>query len=56
VTTLGEEEEHDTDDEDGNNVEIPLSNVRSSVLEKVVQYCVHYSKEPSEFLVCWEDV
>ncbi|KAL7511166.1 hypothetical protein ACHAXN_008047, partial [Cyclotella atomus] len=46
VTTLGEEEEHDTDDEDGNNVEIPLSNVRSSVLEKVVQYCVHYSKEP----------
>jgi hypothetical protein len=54
VTTLGEEEEHDTDDENGNNaVEIPLSNVKSCVLKKVVEFCEHYKMEPSEL---WFDV
>lgn len=49
VTTLGEEEHEHTDDDD-NTVEIPLSNVKSSVLAKVVDYCKHYNVEPSESL------
>lgn len=49
VTTLGEEEHEHTDDDD-NTVEIPLSNVKSSVLAKVVDYCKHYNVEPSKSL------
>ena len=49
VTTLGEED-HDSDDED-TVVEIPLTNVKTDVLAKVVDYCNHYHTEPSEFEV-----
>jgi hypothetical protein len=46
VTTLGEED--DDDDDDDNMVEIPLPNVKSSVLAKVIEYCTHYNQDPSE--------
>lgn len=48
VTTMGEEE-HDDDDDDRHATDIPLSNVKSSVLAKVVDYCTHYKTEPSEY-------
>ena len=48
VTTLGEE---DDDDDDGEGiVEIPLPNVKSTVLAKVIEYCTHYKQEPSEYI------
>eukprot|EP00956_Cyclotella_meneghiniana_P002964 scaffold3602_cov66-Cyclotella_meneghiniana.AAC.1 len=47
VTTLGEEEQEHADD-DNDTVEIPLSNVKSSVLSKVVEYCKHYNVEPMQ--------
>jgi S-phase kinase-associated protein 1 len=50
VTTLGEEEHDRDDDDDENTVEIPLSNVKSNVLSKVVEYCTHYNEDPSELL------
>jgi hypothetical protein len=49
VTTLGEEDDDDNDDDDDDNmVEIPLPNVKSSVLAKVIEYCTHYNQDPSE--------
>ncbi len=51
MTTLGEEEDNDTDenDTDENMIEIPLPNVKSTVLAKVIEYCTHYKTvEPSE--------
>jgi S-phase kinase-associated protein 1 len=48
VTTLGEEDDDDYDDDDDNMVEIPLPNVKSSVLAKVIEYCTHYNQDPSE--------
>lgn len=48
VTTLGEEE-HDDDEDDRHATDIPLSNVKSSVLAKVVDYCNYYKTEPSEY-------
>ncbi|KAL3811493.1 hypothetical protein ACHAXA_004401 [Cyclostephanos tholiformis] len=41
VTTLGEED-IDEDDDDGGVVEIPLPNVKATVLAKVIEYCTHY--------------
>jgi S-phase kinase-associated protein 1 len=52
VTTLGEEEDEDDDDDDNHHnlvVEIPLPNVKTVVLAKVIEYCTHYTQiEPSE--------
>ncbi len=46
VTTLGEEDGDDDDDDD--TIEIPLPNVKSTVLAKVIEYCTHYKLvEPS---------
>ncbi|EJK45434.1 hypothetical protein THAOC_35953 [Thalassiosira oceanica] len=42
VTTLGDQEDDDDDGEDA--VEIPLPNVKSPVLEKVIEYCTHYKQ------------
>ena len=46
VTTLGE----DGDDDDGDDaIEIPLPNVKATVLAKVIEYCTHYKQvEQSE--------
>ena len=39
--------EFDTDDDDeGEKIEIPLPNVKSEVLRKVVEFCEHHLKEP----------
>ena len=47
ATTLGEED--DDDDEEHVVVEIPLPNVKTVVLAKVIEYCTHYTQiEPSE--------
>ena len=49
MTTLGDQEDDDDDDEGEGAVEIPLPNVKSPVLEKVIEYCTHYKQvEPSE--------
>ncbi len=51
MTTLGEEDDNDNDDNenDENTIEIPLPNVKSTVLAKVIEYCTHYKMvEPSE--------
>ena len=54
VTTLGEEDDDDNDDDDDDNmVEIPLPNVKSSVLAKVIEYCTHYNQDPSEWFCCY---
>ncbi len=47
LTTLGEEDDGGDDDED-DMIEIPLPNVKSVVLAKVIEYCTHYKLvEPS---------
>ena len=44
VTTLGEDEGASSDEPAGaSDVEIPLPNVRTQVLAKVIEYCTHYS-------------
>lgn len=34
------------DGEDDDPQEVPLPNVKSSILAKVVEYCTHYSSDP----------
>jgi S-phase kinase-associated protein 1 len=49
ATTLGEADDDDDDDEEHVVVEIPLPNVKTVVLAKVIEYCTHYTQiEPSE--------
>jgi len=50
ATTLGEEDDDDNDDDEERAVvEIPLPNVKTVVLAKVIEYCTHYTQiEPSE--------
>ncbi|KAL7493171.1 hypothetical protein ACHAWT_002248 [Skeletonema menzelii] len=47
VTTLGgDDDTHDHDNTDEEPIEIPLPNVRTQVLAKVIEYCTHFSAEP----------
>ena len=50
VTTLGGDDDDAHDDDDEEAIEIPLPNVRTQVLAKVIEYCTHFSQEPSEYL------
>ena len=51
VTTLGGDDDDAHDDDDEEAIEIPLPNVRTQVLAKVIEYCTHFSQEPSEYLL-----
>ncbi|KAL7428349.1 hypothetical protein ACHAXM_001236 [Skeletonema potamos] len=44
VTTLGDDTNDDTNTEDV--IEIPIPNVRTQVLAKVIEYCTHFHQEP----------
>ncbi|VEU37654.1 unnamed protein product [Pseudo-nitzschia multistriata] len=50
ATTIGDDDDDDDDDEEElMDREIPLPNVKSEVLAKVIEYCVHYTmEEPME--------
>jgi S-phase kinase-associated protein 1 len=43
VTTLGEDDNSSSDEPSASDIEIPLPNVRTQVLAKVIEYCTHYS-------------
>ena len=53
VTTLGGDDAPDGEEgeEEAAAVEIPLPNVKTAVLAKVIEYCTHYNQEPSECLL-----
>mmetsp|Transcript_53844 Transcript_53844/g.155464 ORF Transcript_53844/g.155464 Transcript_53844/m.155464 type:complete len:167 (-) Transcript_53844:8-508(-) len=44
VKTMMDEEEDD--DDDASSKEIPLPNVKSQVLKKVIEFCEHYLQDP----------
>ena len=48
--TLGSDDQDTTndndDDDDEEAIEIPLPNVRTQVLAKVIEYCTHFRQEP----------
>ena len=46
--TLGSDETTENDDADSEEeaIEIPLPNVRTQVLAKVIEYCTHFNSEP----------
>jgi hypothetical protein len=55
VTTLGDGDDNNDDsnnDGDADVIEIPIPNVRTQVLAKVIEYCTHFNQEPSEFIIC----
>ena len=46
VKSMKDEDGEDDDDEDDKATEIPLPNVKSEVLKKVIEFCEHHLEEP----------
>merc|ERR1719343_44388 len=46
VKSMIDDDDDDDDDNDNNSSEIPLPNVKSQVLRKVIEFCEHHLKEP----------
>jgi S-phase kinase-associated protein 1 len=46
VKSMKDEDDEDEDDEDSKPTEIPLPNVKSDVLKKVIEFCEHHLQEP----------
>ena len=46
VKSMKDEDEEEDEDEDAKPTEIPLPNVKSDVLKKVIEFCEHHLQEP----------
>lgn len=46
ITTLGGDDDNDNAENNEEAIEIPLPNVRTQVLAKVIEYCTHFHTEP----------